>query len=324
MTSVQTQLYGSVADDLPKVCDIVDAQLTSDDPYVRRLVARVIGKRGKLLRPALVLLSSRLLGRCMESHFALAAVAEMIHIASLVHDDVIDEADSRRNMPSANRAMGNEGAVLLGDYIMSTAFRLCCKQDSHQANQLLASTCHVVCHGELMQVSRRGDFEMSQDEYLDIIARKTAWLLRTCVLFGTLFTDAPKSASDQLAEYGHNVGMAFQIADDMLDLAGTEEEMGKTLGRDLAKGELTLPLIRFLSTADEASRSEMIEVIRNPQPEDWARIRELLLGSDCLEYCDRLAREYVEQANSCLLDLPDTLERDSLSAVADFVLSRRC
>lgn len=324
MTVLQAELYGSVAADLPRVCDILDAQLASQDAYVQRLVRRATEHRGKMLRPALVLLSGQALGRRAEEHYALAAVVEMVHLASLVHDDVIDEADARRSMPSANRTMGNEGAVLLGDYIMSGAFRLCSSLNSHQASQLLASTCHVICQGELMQVSRRGNLELDEAEYLDIIGRKTAWLLRACGLFGAMFTDAPDHLARRLAEYGHNVGMAFQIADDILDLAGTEEEMGKTLGRDLDKGELTLPLIRYLNSANGSAREGMIAAIMDVQPEDLGRIRQLLLDSDCLGYCQQLARGYVERAKSCLIDLPDSLERDCLSAVAEFVLTRRC
>ncbi len=324
MTLVQAELYGPVAADLPRVCEIVDARLASDEVFVQDLVERISRQRGKMLRPALVLLTGRALGRCTEAHYTLAAVLEMVHVASLVHDDVIDEAHSRRNVPSLNRTAGNEGAVLLGDYVMANAFRLCSSLRSHEANELLGATCKVICLGELMQVHLRGDLALSEAQYLEIITRKTAWLLRGCAMFGATFAQAGPARVDQLAEYGLNLGMAFQIADDMLDLVGSEEEMGKTLGRDLAKGELTLPLIRFMSSTNGSAHAEMATAIRSGGREGLRRIRQLLLEADALEYCGRLASEYTERAVSLLNDLPASEARDCLGALADFVQSRRC
>ncbi len=324
MTSAQLELYGSVAAELPRVREIVDAQLASEDAYVRNLVSKIAYQRGKMLRPALVLLGAEALGGCTDDRYALAAVAEMVHIASLVHDDVIDEADSRRNMPSLNRTVGNEGAVLLGDYVMSSAFGLCSSLKSPEAIQLLSETCQVICEGELLQVAHRRNLELSEAEYLGIISKKTAALLRTCALFSTVLNDAPSRFADGLGHYGHNLGMAFQIADDMLDLVGSEEEMGKTLGRDLAKGELTLPLIRFLTDADGPGRAEMMSAIRNDRPDSLGHIRRLLLDSDALDYCGQLAHGYTERAILALEDLPASAARDCLSALGEFVLSRRC
>ncbi len=324
MTTVQTELYGSVAAELPRVCDLLDAQLASDDACVQALLGKVAPQHGKMLRPALVLLSGRALGRCTEDHYALAAVVEMIHMASLVHDDVIDEADARRNMPSANRTLGNEGAVLLGDYIVSAAFRLCNSLRSHEANDIFGGTCNMICLGELIQVAHRRNLQLSEAEYLDIIAKKTAGLIRACAVFGAVFADADARCVDRLAEYGHNLGMAFQIADDVLDLVGSEQEMGKTLGRDLAKGELTLPLIHFLGAVEAPARAEMIAALGNGYPDGLGRIRQLLLEADSLAYCGQLARTYANQAISSLSDLPACEARDCLSAVTEFVLTRRC
>ena len=324
MTSAQLELYGSVAAELPRVCEMVDAQLASEDAYVRNLVSKIAHQRGKMLRPALVLLGAEALGECTDDRYILAAVAEMVHIASLVHDDVIDEADSRRNMPSLNRTVGNEGAVLLGDYVMSSAFGLCSSLKSPAAIQLLSNTCQVICEGELLQVAHRRNLELSEAEYLGIISKKTAALLRTCALFSTVLKDAPSRFADGLGRYGHSLGMAFQIADDMLDLVGSEEEMGKTLGRDMAKGELTLPLIRFLTDADGPARGEMMSAIRTDRPDSLGHIRRLLLDSDALDYCGQLAHGYTERALSALDDLPASAARDCLSALGEFVLSRRC
>ncbi len=323
MTIVQTDIYGPAAADIPRVCEIFDAELSSEDPYVQGLVSRVVGRRGKMLRPALVLLSGRALGQCRQEHVALAAVVEMVHIASLVHDDIIDEAHARRQMPSVNRVAGNEGAVLLGDYIIARAFHLCNSLRSHEVNSLLTDTCKMICLGELMQVSHRGDFELGEDRYLDIIAKKTASLMRTCSILGAVCAGADANTAAQFGRYGQNLGMAFQISDDLLDLYGTEEEVGKTLGHDLNRGELTLPLIRFLSAAPPASRQEMLVAIREGVRGGLSRIRRLLLDDGCIEYCRQLAGRYGDQAIACLDGLPAGDAKDALAALPEFVLLRR-
>lgn len=323
MTVAQTALYGSVADDLTRVWRILETELASDEPSVVRLLDKLTYKRGKMLRPALVLLGGKAFDRCADAHFSLAAIVEMVHLASLVHDDVIDEADSRRNMPSVNHTLGNEGAVLLGDFVMAAAFETCSALRSHQANRILSATCRTICVGELMQVAQRRNLALSEAAYLDIISKKTASLLRTCGEFGAAFGSADGSAVASLAGYGHDLGMAFQIADDVLDFIGTEEEMGKTLGRDLAKGELTLPLIRSLAVQNGSARPVLEAAIADPQPDSLGRIRELIHESGSLDYCNRLARRYAERAVEHLADLPESEARTSMTAVAEFVLSRR-
>ncbi len=323
MALVQLELYGSVAEDLTKVWRILETEMASDEPSVVRLLDTLTYKRGKMLRPALVLLGGKAFDRVTETHYSLAAVVEMVHLASLIHDDVIDEADSRRNRPSVNQTLGNEGAVLLGDFVMAAAFETCSGLRSHEANRILSATCRTICVGELMQVAQRRNLELGEAAYLDIISKKTASLLRTCGQFGAVFGEADASAVMSLSRYGHDLGMAFQIADDVLDFVGSEEEMGKTLGRDLDKGELTLPLIRFLETRNGSARAALEGAIEDPRPERLGRIRELIHESDSLEYCRRLASRYAHQAVDHLADLPDSEARNSLIAVADFVLSRR-
>jgi octaprenyl-diphosphate synthase len=324
MTVAQVDLYGPVAAELDQVCRLFDAELASEERCVQKLVARVTRQRGKMIRPAILLLSGKALGRCDNDHLALATVIEMVHIASLVHDDVLDEADARRNTPSLNRLIGNEGAVLLGDYILAQAFRLCSSLRSHEVNHLLTDTCATVCLGELLQISNRHNQELAEGEYLSMIMKKTAWLMRACGLLGGTLAAAEPQTLARLGEYGLNLGMAFQVSDDLLDLCGTEEEMGKTLGRDLAKGDLTLPLIRFLNTSGKAARQEMVASMAAAHSGGLERIRRLLLESDCMEHCWELARRYTAQAASCLDCLPPSEARDALYGLASFVSSRRC
>jgi len=322
MSIVQADLYGPVVTDLRHVGEIFDAALASEDPRVQNLVANITRRHGKMLRPALVLLVGRALDRLSDDHFVLGAVIEMIHVASLVHDDVLDEAPSRRNTPSANRLIGNEGAVLLGDYIMSQAFRLCCSMRSHEVNDELTDTCRMICLGELLQVSHRHNLDLGEAEYLNIITKKTAWLMRTCGVLGATLSGADPGTVASLGRYGLNLGMAFQITDDLLDLYGSAEEMGKTLGRDLAKGDLTLPLIRFLGTVGGSVRREMVAAIGDGRAVRLERIRDLLRDHDVMADCRRLARSYADRAVSCLEDLPCSDARDALANLADFVSSR--
>ncbi len=319
----QVQPYSSIVADLNRVADVLQQELSSDVPIVQDLVERLSPHRGKMLRPALVLLGGKASGDCGDEHYVMAAVVEMVHLASLVHDDVIDEADSRRQKPSLNRVMGNEGAVLLGDYVMSHAFRLCNSLESWEASRLLSVACNQICLGELMQVAERRNLALTEGQYLDIIAKKTASLLSVCCRFGAVLAGEDDRCGDALARYGHHLGMAFQISDDMLDLVGNEEEMGKSLGRDLEKGELTLPVIHFLANADEPQRAEALAAIGNGKPADVRRLRRLLVEGTTIPYCDRLAREHAEEAAKALKTLPDSEARESFLGVAEFVCTRR-
>ncbi len=317
------ELYEPIQSDLAGVRELLNAELTGEEPFVRDLMGRLSRQSGKLLRPALVLLSGRAFAPCTPRHHTLAAIVEMVHLASLVHDDVLDEALARRSVPSINRLVGNEGAVLLGDYIMAKAFRLCSSLRSHEVNEELTETCRMICLGELVQVSQRHNLRLTEGEYLHIITRKTAWLLRSCCLLGARLSGVEDSAMARMGEYGLNLGIAFQIADDLLDLQGTEEEMGKSLGRDIAKGDLTLPLIRFLNTASGEPHRSMVAALSEPTPDSPDIVRRLLINSDCLETCLQLAREYGGLARICLEELPASPARDALFALTDFVASRR-
>ena len=322
MTTVQTELYGSVAAELPRVCDLLDAQLASDDACVQALLGKVAPQHGKMLRPALVLLSGRALGRCTEDHYALAAVVEMIHMASLVHDDVIDEADARRNMPSANRTLGNEGAVLLGDYIVSAAFRLCNSLRSHEANDIFGGTCNMICLGELIQVAHRRNLQLSEAEYLDIIAKKTAGLIRACAVFGAVFADADARCVDRLAEYGHNLGMAFQITDDVLDFTGDQRQLGKPVGSDLRQGLLTLPALSYRDANPGDERLARIADHGRPPEAMILGLIADIVGSGAIQASLEEAERFGRKARQCLETLPESPYRRALEELAEFTLAR--
>lgn len=311
-----------IADELNRVIEVFDRELGSDLAFVNDLVDQVRRYRGKLLRPRLLLLSGAATGRIGQGHIVLAAVVEMVHMATLVHDDVLDEADVRRRSPTVNRLVGNEGAVLLGDFLISHAYHLCSSLDSTHASQRVAAVTNTVCEGELMQIHHRGNEELSEADYLEIIRRKTAALTSVCCELGAWASHAAAEQVRQMADFGMDVGMAFQIVDDLLDLTGTENELGKTVGRDADLGKWTLPVIRFRDTADTEEKSRLLAVMRGSSDDRTAGLRRLLAGSDAVSYALEAAQGYVRSALARLADLPPSEARGGLIGAAEFIVTR--
>ncbi len=316
-------LAGPVAAALEQVVRTFDDELRCDLPFVERLVDQVRQYRGKLLRPKLLLLSAKAVGDLRREHIVLAAVVEMVHMATLVHDDVLDEADVRRRKATVNRLVGNEGAVLLGDYLISHSYHLCTSLDSVEYARRIADVTNTVCEGELMQIEHRGDAALTESQYLEIIRRKTAALTGVCCELGAAAAGADRRVVDQMAAFGVDLGMAFQIVDDLLDLTGTENELGKTVGRDADLGKWTLPAIRYRDRADESARRRLIDALSNGTLNKSVCVRSILAGSDAMDYALDMARAYVHSALQHLADLPPTDARQSLIAAAEFILQRR-
>lgn len=315
-------LYEPIAADLQRVCRTFDDELFSDLPVVNDLCDHIRRFRGKLLRPALLLLSGRACGRTTEEHITLAAVVEMVHMATLVHDDVLDEADMRRRNPTINRLRGNEAAVLLGDYLISHAFHLCSSLDSQQAARAVAAVTNIVCEGELQQVHHRGRHDLSVEQYLEIIQRKTAALTGVSCMLGATFAGADRSVVRALERFGLDVGMAFQIIDDALDIEGSEEQMGKTLGRDLAEGKLTLPVIHSLQHGDSSHRARLQACLEAELP-DRVALRRLLDETGSLVAARASATAYVRSATDALAILSPGAARDALVRLAGMIIDRR-
>lgn len=306
---------------LSQVIDVFDRELASDLPFVNRLTEQVRAYRGKLLRPRLLLLSAQAVGDIRPEHVTLAAVVEMVHMATLVHDDVLDDADIRRHSQTVNRLIGNEGAVLLGDYLISHAYHLCSSLGSTWAARRVAAVTNTVCEGELLQVQNRDNYDMPEPVYFEIIRRKTAALTSLCCELGAEAGHASASLVEQLAAYGRDLGIAFQIVDDLLDLAGAEIETGKTLGRDADLGKMTLPVIRCLASSSRERRSRLVELLRCDSSRD-GRAR-LLAESGAIDEARGVAQDYVQSAIARLSALPESDAKDALVAAAEFVTVRR-
>lgn len=313
------------------------AELLSDLACVNTLVGHVERYRGKMLRPSLVLLSAAAarpdLSRAAEPHLVLATVVEMVHMATLVHDDILDEADIRRRGATINHLSGNEAAVMLGDYLISHAYHLCSSLEDQSVARGVADTTNTICEGELLQLANRRNWRLDERTYFEIIRRKTASLCGTCCRLSARLAGAKPGVGDGLASYGEKLGIAFQIIDDVLDVVGDPETVGKTLGRDLDKGKLTLPLIRYLSKADPSDAAEWLEEAEEPadlelmdpvREERIARLRERLQEGDALDYARRWAQRLVADAKSELIRaVPDSPARGLMLEMADAVVSRR-
>lgn len=316
-------LYAPIARHFEACLGIFRDELASDQPFIDDLCRHVDQFHGKQLRPALLLLAAEACGGVRREHQVLAAVVEMVHIATLVHDDVLDEADIRRRAATVNRLWGNERAVLLGDLLFSHAYRLCSSLDSQRAAQVVAQSAITICEGEMMQVANRENWELTEREYFDIITRKTASLIGICGLLGAHYAGASESVCRGLAVFGESLGIAFQITDDLLDLTGDEAEAGKSLGRDVDKGKLTLPLIHYLRSADAGQQRELLTLLTADDGQRQRRIRALLQGSASLDYAQAAAETHVGYARAALEVLPAGEARSCLESMAEFVLARR-
>lgn len=314
--------YAPIARELQQVETVFDAELDGDLPFINELCETVRSYRGKMLRPALLLLTGRAAGNLIDAHITLAAVVEMVHMATLVHDDVLDEADQRRRRPTINRIAGNEAAVLLGDYLISHAFHLCSRLDSQFASRRIGATTNTVCEGELLQNHHRGCTDLSESTYFDIIGRKTAALTATACELGAYYANADAPVVEAARQFGMDAGLAFQIVDDLLDVVGERSQVGKTLGRDAELGKLTLPTIHALAGANGRQRDVILNCLGDSESAG-SELRSILEQTGSIEYALNAARTHVERAIRQLDAFQPGDARASLTALAEFILARR-
>lgn len=322
-TRPPADLYAPIAQDLEEVERILARTLDSPRPCVARLTTYLENYRGKRLRPVLLLFTARACGRVTPAHHVLGAVVEMIHTATLVHDDVLDEAVVRRHVATINASWGNQTSILLGDYLFTHAFHLASTLDDVQACRLIGIATNRVCEGELQQGCERGNLTLSEEEYFDIIDGKTAELTACCCRLGALYSGASASVVESLARYGRCLGMAFQIADDLLDLVGEERTTGKSLGTDLAQQKLTLPLIRLLAHAPVDMATRLQQVLRTPGNHKRDALRPYLAATDALDYARERAEDFAFRARAELGCLPASPCRTILESLTERVIHRR-
>lgn len=326
------ELAGMLGGGLARVVERFNAQLESSLPPVVELVRHLEKYRGKMLRPTVTLLSGLACDRrgcapsaITEAHVTVGAVVEMIHLATLVHDDVLDEADVRRGAQTINAWKGNEAAVMLGDYLISKSYHLCSTLDEQRTALRVGEITSIVCEGEMLQLHHRGDFALSERTYHQIVERKTAALIAVACELGARHSGADEATQRRMYEYGRLIGVAFQIQDDLLDLIGEEEVVGKSLGKDLDKEKMTLPLIHHLAALPQAGRIEAARMIHQRAFDNGHRrtLVPRLEATGSIAYARSAASRLVGEAKKCLDPLADSPAKSLLKSMADAVITRQ-
>jgi octaprenyl-diphosphate synthase len=315
-------LYAPIASELAEVESLLKQELRSDYPFVDELVRYGCMLGGKRLRPALLLLTAKAVGgRATRDHLTLATVVEMIHTATLVHDDVLDDAHMRRHLATVNARWDDESSVLLGDFLFTHAFYLASTLDSVVACRLIGRATNIVCEGELRQKGSRGNFELSEANYLEIVEAKTAELTAVSCRLGALFAGADERVADELEGFGRDLGIAFQIADDLLDVLGEEKTTGKSLGTDLEKQKPTLPIIRALQVASASDRQAILDIVSGDERRTEL-LEPYLARYEAIDYTRQRALSFSTRARRRLEALPTSAARDVLAAMTEFVVTR--
>lgn len=317
------RLYGPIEASLAAVEERIALELQSPYEAVGELLRHGTQLGGKRLRPALTLLAGSSVGTVTQDHVVLGTVIEMVHTATLVHDDVLDDAETRRHVPTVNAKWNDHTSILLGDYLFAQSYRLAATLSSTTACRWIGEAARLVCEGELRQVLQRDVLDLDEDTYFDIIRGKTAELCRVACELGAEYSGADAAAVAALGRYGNAVGIAFQIADDYLDLWGDDDTVGKTLGTDVEQGKITLPLIRMMATASEPDRRRIERILRGPAAQRVDAIRPYLQASDAREYTEAVAQRFRADAIAELHFLSDSSAKASLQAIADFSVDRR-
>ncbi len=315
--------YAMIRDELDEVEELLRAELSSEFRFVDRLAKHGFRLGGKRLRPALVLLSGKACGALGPEHVTLAAAVEMIHTATLIHDDVLDEATIRRHLETVNVRWDNEASVLLGDYLFARAICMVSSLDDSFACRTIAEASRTMCQGELRQIETRGNYDLGEEAYLDVIADKTAALCACCCRLGAYYAGAESQVQEALARFGRDLGVAFQIVDDVLDVLGDEATTGKSLGTDLIKEKPTLPCLRLLSQAGPDERSEIVSLLSSGNHDHRKALKPWLDRFDAISYSRQKSIWFVGRAGQHLAQASDTPAREALKQVADFVVSRK-
>jgi octaprenyl-diphosphate synthase len=322
---VKVPAFRPIAEQLSKVRELICQQLTSHVKVgdINGLLEQINSRSGKMIRPGLVLLSGRCCGKITDKHISVAAIIEMMHNATLLHDDVIDEGKKRRGMPTINSLWGNESAVLLGDLVLSHVFKLCAQLES-QVSDVIATAAVRLCMGELRQVVQKHYWQLNEPEYIDVITEKSAVLFSSSCFLGGILAGANESQAQSLADFGLNAGIAFQITDDLLDIVGDESKTGKTLGSDVDKHKLTLALIHLLKTVDEGEKNNIINSFLDKKESQYDKhaLIEILTRHGSLEYARTRAREFVTVAKEALGNIEQSDFKDALIETAEFMIGR--
>ena len=313
------QMLEPIAAALIQVEQLLTAQVKNFDAGVEGYVDYVLGGSGKRLRPSLALLCGGATGRVDQGHITLGVIVELIHVATLVHDDVLDEADIRHGLPTSNSRWGNEISVLLGDCLFAHALRLAASYPTTEVCRRISEATNTVCSGEVIQNERRFDLELTLEQYLNIISMKTGALFAVSCELGAALNAMPPQVVQMLKEYGENLGIAYQVYDDCVDLFGQERTFGKSLGTDVKKGKLTLPYLLLLRATEKPRRAELGAMIFRDNPEDRAQLRSQVARSGVAEESLAMVARYISRARANLAVLKPSLYTDGLFNLLNYL-----
>jgi len=317
-----SNIYESIQEDLVGVEDRLRSVARVDSPFLSELLDYSLKSNGKRIRPVLTLLSGKLYDHNIDNLLMMATAVEIMHTATLVHDDSIDNSLVRRGRPTVNKLWGDEKAVLLGDYLFAEAGALTAATGNMRAIKLFAETLKTISSGELNQAFNAFNLEQGRPQYFDRVAKKTAALFSMATESGAALSQAPEESIQIMIEYAYNLGVAFQVVDDILDFVGTEEELGKPVGSDLIQGTLTLPAMLLLEYYPEDNPVEKLFRSRDEQ-ENVKLAIELIRNSTIIDECYQLASDYCARACQNLKRLPDDANRRALVEIADYVVIRK-
>jgi octaprenyl-diphosphate synthase len=320
-----SQIFEPIRADLERVDLEFARHVQSQVELIPRIGQYIQTAGGKRIRPAVLLMAARLAGYEGDRAVLYAAVVEFIHTATLVHDDIIDDADLRRGRAAVHSRWGNDITVLLGDYLYIKSMALALTHDTLDLVRVLCDVTLKMIEGELYQLTKNGDADITEDEHFDIMRRKTAYLFGGCAQIGGMLGKIENEKEQALREYGFNLGIAFQLVDDLLDFTGDAQAVGKPIASDLREGKVTLPLIHLLRQSNDGEGSRIVRdavASHSVSSEQWAVLLRMLKEHASIDYAYRRAVEYAERAKKPLYAFPPSSERDALLALPDYVLSR--
>ena len=318
-------VYGMVSEDLQTVEREIIRNIQSDVSLIPTIGKYILDSGGKRFRPLILILSARACGYTGKATIDLACILEFIHTATLLHDDVVDDAKLRRGNHSANAIWGNQASILIGDFFFAQSFSLISQTQNWRLLGVLTDATTKLAKGEILDLVKERDFGCTEDDYLALVTHKTASLIEAASHVGAILGGVERERELAMKQYGYNIGVAYQYMDDTLDYVATEAEFGKTIGKDLSEGKITLPLIHTLQNSTHKDRELIISTLENEESteQELATVVELIKRYQGLEYSMEKARSHSRAAKQVLEGLTASPEKQALLAVADYVVSRR-
>ncbi|MDC0446449.1 polyprenyl synthetase family protein [Gammaproteobacteria bacterium] len=317
-----SDIQNLVREDIKAVDDLLINRLESEVALINQVSSYIINAGGKRIRPLLVILVSKALGYQGINHHVMAAVIELIHTATLIHDDIVDESEVRRGTETPNQVWGNAASVLVGDFIYSRAFEIMVEPNSMEIMKVVSKATNAIAEGEVLQLLNIGNKELKEADYLKVIEKKTACLFQAATQIAAIISDSDSSIQNQMKSFGLHLGNAFQIVDDVLDYQSDEELLGKRIGDDLSEGKMTLPLIHSLSNSSKVTNKKLRDIVSNNNVEEIDTVLEIFQETGSIDYTINRAKEISKKAKQCLVNLNNSAYENALSLLCDISVER--